>query len=98
MPQKYRDYSNLIIFDYEEINETPTYTVENIVDGMVHKLSKTIPHIKFNTQGAVERIKNMNARYEEIKDMPFDYKDDLYAIHGSHRNRNHHTPSNPYWT
>ena len=68
------------------------------MDGMVHKLSQTIPYLNFNTQGAVERIKNMNARYEEIKDMPFDYKDDLYAIHGSHRNRNHHTPSNPYWT
>jgi len=98
MPQKYRDYSNLILFDYEEINETSSYSVENIVDGMVHKLSQTIPYLNFNTQGAVERIKNMNARYEEIKDMPFDYKDDLYAIHGSHRNRNHHTPSNPYWT
>ena len=97
IPQKYKEYSNLIIFDYEEINESPSYSVEIIVECMEKKLSKLIPHLDFDKQGGVERIKRMNARYEEIKEMPFDYKDELYAIHGSHRSRNHHTPSNPYW-
>lgn len=97
MPDKYRDYSNVVIFDYEEINETASQSVEMIVEDMENKLSNLIPYLNFDKQGAVERIKRMNARYEEIKEMPFDYKDELYAIHGSHRNRNHHTPSNPYW-
>ena len=97
MPEKYRNYDNLIIFDYEEINESENHTVEDIISGMYDKLKPVITNVEFDKNGGVERIRGMNKRYEEIKDMPFDYEDEFYRIHGSHRNRNHHTPSDPYW-
>ena len=96
-PDKYRNLDNLILFDYEEINERETYTVEDIVSCMYEKLNQTIPNIEFDIAGGVARIEGMNARYEEIKEMPFEYVDEFYRIHGSHRNRTHHIPTNPYW-
>ena len=96
IPEEYRNYDNLILFDYEEINETEDYSVEDIVNCMYDKLSKTILNLNFSKSGGVDRIRGMNKRYQEIKDRPFDYLDEFYHIHGSHRNRVEHTPDNPH--
>jgi len=65
-PEEYRNYENLILFDYEEINETEDYSIEDIVNCMYDKLSQTIPNINFSKSGGVDRIRGMNKSYQEI--------------------------------
>ena len=38
-------------------------------------------------QNGINRINNMNKRYLEIKNKPFEFVDKYYQLHGSHRNR-----------
>lgn len=86
IPEEYRNWENVIIFDYNELNETPENTIENIVDNMIEKIRHIFP-FELDKQGCITRIHEMNARYNEIKDQPFEYIDPFYEIHGSHRNR-----------
>ena len=41
---------------------------------------------------ALERVVNMNKRYEEIKTKPFSFIDHFYELHGSHRKVVNHSP------
>lgn len=83
---KYTNYKNIIIFDYEELNETSNNTVPYIVTNIYNKIRKVIP-ITFDLESGIHRIHSMNNRYKEIKDKPFSFIDNFYMIHGSHRNR-----------
>jgi hypothetical protein len=92
--EKYRDYKNVVIFDFKELNETETNTIPIIIENISNKLNQTIIqdinielNIELNVKKGIERIHSMNQRYEEIKHLPFTYIDDFYQIHGSHRNR-----------
>jgi len=96
--EKYRDYKNVVIFDFNELNETETNTIPIIIENIHDKLNQTIIQdinielnielkIELNIKKSIERIHSMNQRYEEIKHLPFTYIDDFYQIHGSHRNR-----------
>ena len=87
IPKKYRNFENVIIFDYDELNETPENTIENIVDNMIEKIKHIFP-FELDKQGCITRINEMNARYAIIKNQSFEYIDPFYEIHGSHRNRN----------
>jgi len=84
--EKYNHYKNVLIFNYDELLETETYSVEDIVTNAYNKLIGFLPgDIELNKQDAVERIQKMNLLYEEIKNKPFTYADDFYQLHGSHR-------------
>lgn len=86
IPEEYRNWENVIIFDYNELNETPENSIENIVDNIIKKIDNFFPFV-LDREGCITRIREMNARYNEIKDQPFEYIDPFYEIHGSHRNR-----------
>lgn len=83
---KYYDYDNLYVFQFEELNETPTYSVDNIIETIYNRLIGKLP-FSLNKETAVKRIKDMNAVYEKIKNEPFTYVDRFYHIHGHHRGR-----------
>ncbi len=86
---KYYHKENLLRIQFEELNETPEYSLEQIVENLYAKLKKLLPsHIKLDKESATKRINSMNELYEKIKDKPFSYYNEFYHIHGSHRNRN----------
>ena len=85
-PDEYRNWENVIVFDYSELNETEENTIENIVDNLIKKIQHIFP-FELDREGCITRIREMNARYNEIKDQPFEYIDPFYEIHGNHRNR-----------
>ena len=86
IPEEYRNWENVYIFDYDELNETPENTIENIVDNIIQKIKHIFP-FELDKQGCITRIREMNDRYALIKDQSFEYVDPFYEIHGSHRNR-----------
>lgn len=84
---KYKTYNNVIIFDYDEINETNDNPLSLIIDNLYNKISSKISNFELDKEKSYQRIINMNNKYEEIKDKPFSYVDKFYEIHGHHRNR-----------
>ena len=90
MPAIYHKWSNVLFFNYTELNETSVNSVENIVEQVYTKLHEFLPEparTDLNKAGGVQRLQNMNSFYKKIKLRPFDYFDTFYSLHGSHRNR-----------
>jgi hypothetical protein len=87
MDQKYKTYDNVVIFDFNELNETSNNTLIQIIDNIYNKVQNVLSDIELDTTKCIERIKLMNIRYDEIKNEPFSYVDNFFQIHGSHRNR-----------
>lgn len=85
--EKYKKYNNVVVFDFEELNETNDNTIIQIVNNIYNKLTNVFVNIELDKTKCIERINLMNIRYEEIKNNPFSYIDNFFAIHGSHRNR-----------
>ena len=85
--EKYRSYDNVLIFDYSELNETEDNPLTSIIENLYAKLFIFLPDITLNKEKCMERINKMNARYEQIKQLPFSFQDHFFHIHGSHRNR-----------
>jgi hypothetical protein len=83
---EYKSYKNVLVFDYNELNETENNSIPEIISN-IHLKVKRMLNIELNINLGIERIYNMNKRYNEIKHLSFDYIDDFYEIHGSHRNR-----------
>jgi hypothetical protein len=86
LDKKYKKYNNVIVFSFNELNETDDNTIYDIVI-RVHDRIKYIFNIELNVQDAVNRIISMNHLYETIKENDFKFYDKFYHIHGSHRNR-----------
>jgi hypothetical protein len=86
--EKYKNYSNVLVFEYSELNETVDNDLVTIVENIYNKVKKLINYLPLNKSNCLKRIIEMNKRYEEIKTKPWDYVDDFYELHGSHRNRN----------
>jgi hypothetical protein len=84
---KYKNYDNVVVFDFNELNETADNSLIKIVDNIYNKVSDLLPDIELDKTKCIERIQLMNIRYEEIKHKDFEYIDDFFEIHGSHRNR-----------
>lgn len=83
--KKYHEWSNTIIFNYNQlINKSTVNLVKMVADKLGEMLK--ISH-SFNINRAVKRVNNMNIRCEELKDKSFNFIDSFYQIHGSHRNR-----------
>lgn len=85
--KKYKTYNNVVVFDFDELNETPDNTLIQIVNNMYDKLTKVLVDVELDKTKCIERIKLMNNKYDEIKNESFDYVDLFFHIHGSHRNR-----------
>lgn len=85
--EKYKSYDNVIIFDFDELNETENYKLEDIVKNIYEKIKTPLKNIKLDTKKCFERLTLMNIRYEEIKYFDFNYIDNFFEIHGSHKNR-----------
>jgi len=83
---KYKLYNNVVVFDFDELNESSTNPLPDIIKNVYNKINKML-NIELNIEGGINRILDMNKRYEEIKEFPFDYIDNFFEIHGSHRNR-----------
>ena len=84
---KYRLWPNVAIFDYADLNETVELPLVEIIDTIYQRVSRLIPGLAFSRLGALRRVAEMNDRYEEIKNFSFDFVDDFYQLHGSHRAR-----------
>jgi hypothetical protein len=84
---KYKTYENVIIFDFDELNETSSHPLTEIVDNIYNKIYPKITGFELDKEKCCQRIIDMNNRYELIKEKPFSYVDDFYEIHGHHRNR-----------
>ena len=83
--EKYKSYDNVIVFDFDELNETIDNTIIEIVNNIFNKVTNLLDTINLDKTKCIERIKLMNIRYEEIKNEPFTYTDNFFEIHGSHR-------------
>uniref|UniRef100_A0A6C0ERS8 Sulfotransferase domain-containing protein n=1 Tax=viral metagenome TaxID=1070528 RepID=A0A6C0ERS8_9ZZZZ len=85
--EKYKKYKNVIVFEFNELNETENNTLLQIVDNIYYKIKNLIPYLELDKQKCITRIELMNQKYNEIKSLPFSYVDDFFQLHGSHRNR-----------
>lgn len=81
-----------LIINYNELLETDENCLDKLIENIYYKLKSFLPSIMFyndkeQIKNAINRITNMNKRYEEIKNEPFSFYDPFYHLHGSHRNR-----------
>jgi hypothetical protein len=88
MDNKYKSYNNVVMFDFNELNETVDNPLSQIVDNIYNKLKNVLVDVDLDKSKCMGRLIGMNKKYEEIKHKSFDYVDDFYELHGSHRNRN----------
>ena len=89
--EKYRSYENVVIFDYDELNETEENTLDKIVNNIYERVKPVLPeNTELDKKKCKNRIEKMNERYEEIKHKPFSYIDHYYELHGHHRYRRRH--------
>jgi hypothetical protein len=84
--EKYKSYNNVVIFSFEDLNENSTNSLHKIINNIYNKINNII-NIELNIENCIIRIMKMNSRYEEIKHKSFNYIDNFFEIHGSHRNR-----------
>ena len=85
--EKYKTYDNVVVFDFNELNETNDNTLVKIVDNIYNKVKNVLSDIELDKTKCIERINLMNIRYEEIKNNSFKCVDDFFRLHGQHRNR-----------
>jgi len=85
---KYYTYDNVVVFEFNQLNETPDNTLEDIVALVYENTRELLPdNIHMSMKDGLTRAQKLNKRYEEIKHHNFDYIDRFYHIHGSHRGR-----------
>ena len=98
--EHYYKYDNVLLIKYDTLLETDRNPLNTIVKNVYEKLRSFLPQKIFPDieekcilDNAVQRIKSMNELYETIKHKPFEYHDNFYMIHGSHRGRHHLHPN-----
>jgi len=87
--QKYKRYRNCLFFDFHELNETASWTLENIVDKVLQKLRNhpLLQSLVLSKEDAMARLTKMNQRYNLLQHFPYEFIDEFYELHGSHRDR-----------
>jgi len=90
---KYYQYDKTLFIPYEDLLENEENLLSCIVENLYTKLKEIIPkeymihnREQISIQNGINRINNMNDRYEKIKSKPFEFVDKYYQIHGHHRN------------
>ena len=93
---EFHNYKNILFIEYDVLLETENNSIQNISKVVYEKVENFLPkeyiihnRKKISIQNGINRINNMNKRYDEIKNKPFEFVDKYYQIHGSHRNKNH---------
>lgn len=93
---EFYNFDNILFIQYEELLETEKNTLSDISNNLYKKIEIFLPNefMIYNRkdvsiQNGINRINNMNKRYAEIKDKPFEFVDKYYQIHGNHRNDDH---------
>jgi len=72
------NHPNFISFEYEQLLETTTNSIETIVNTVAQKLKTALPTIitdEMDINASIQRIKTMNTLYEKIKNQPFKFTD-----------------------
>lgn len=95
MPVKYHDFNNVLIIYYNDLlykstrNPDLSISEKDVVQNIASSMEKKFNiHISDENKAlAVQRVKNMDSRYEDIKDQSFHVCDEYYHIHGNHRDR-----------
>lgn len=89
-----KERKNVLVVNYDDINETTALCMDTIVDDMYDRFSKFFPEEirpsgkkRKITDNMNTRVYHMNKMVEQIKDMPFHICDEYYGVHGGHRNR-----------
>ena len=95
IPVKYHDFDNVLIIYYNDLlykstrNPDSSLSEEDVVQNIASNMEKKF-NINISDENkvlAVQRVKNMDRRYEDIKDQSFHVYDEYYHIHGNHRDR-----------
>ena len=84
---KYKSYSNVLTFDFNELNETANNTLVEIADNIYSKVKILLSEIELDKTKCLNRIKLMNSKYSEIRKKKFSYIDPYFHLHGSHCHR-----------
>lgn len=89
----YYHYDNALFIKYSELLETSENSLENISKNIYAKVKELLPEEfmiqnreNVSIQNGINRVINMNERYEKIKSKPFEFVDKYYQIHGHHKN------------
>lgn len=92
---KYRNYKNILIIDYNNINVTDKLSLEEVIEYIFNQFFNFLPQEIIPNKNNVDikndmlyRINAMNRIVEQLKNRSFDYWEPFYGIHGSHRHRN----------
>lgn len=85
--QKYQNWPNVLIFNYNEILATNSLTTKCISENVHKKITNFIDFPGSSSKDLQNRFDNMNECYEKIKNKPFSYIDKYYNLHGSHKGR-----------
>ena len=85
--EKYKKMHNVLIFDYNEILETESYTTEQIIENTYNKLRGFLPiSVSLDKETCKTRIEKMNETYKEIENKDFSHLNEFFQLHGKHRN------------
>lgn len=93
--EKYHNFNNVLILYYNDLLYKSIYNPDSVLseEDVVQSISLKMEE-KFNIEIsnenkilAVQRVKNLDKKYKEIKNLPFGTWDKYYHIHGSHRGR-----------
>jgi hypothetical protein len=60
--EKYKNYDNVVVFEFNELNETNDNTLIQIVDNIYAKLKDVLSDVELYKTKCIERIKLMNIR------------------------------------
>ena len=80
---RFRAMPNAVFIDYEELVRPVPIVCSHLYD----RVAAMIPWLPLSAEACMDRLDAMNARYEEIKRLPFSYVDPYFNLHGSHRSR-----------
>ena len=90
----YRKYTNVLIFNYNELLETDKNDLNNIINNAFNKFMNFIPKELIPEKSSdlikedmKKRIIRVNETVIQMKDKSFEIWDNFTGIHGGHRNR-----------
>ena len=91
---EHKKNKKILFINYEEILESKINPLPKISLNIYNKVNNFLPkefmiynRRNISIQNGINRINNMNKRYLEIKNKPFEFVDKYYQLHGKHRNR-----------
>lgn len=97
IPDRYKNMKDSLVFQYNEILYNSKYTpdikttLDDVVQMVADRICETfnITISKTQISNSIQRIREMDAVYKKMKDIPFKrkYINEFFHIHGGHRQR-----------